>query len=72
VGGRRPAHRKGFFNKSPGNIRGIIPHIDHATERLTQRTVKIIRWSKNHLDLERDWDEAMAKPSRILSVITDY
>jgi len=44
---------------------GIIPHIDHATERLTQRTVKFIRWLKNHLDLDRDWDEAMAKLSRI-------
>lgn len=44
---------------------GIIPHINHAAERLTQRTVKFIRWLKNHLDLERDWDEAMAKLSRI-------
>jgi hypothetical protein len=44
---------------------GVIPHILHAADRLTQRTVKFIRWLKNHLDLERDWDDAIAKPSRI-------
>ncbi len=44
---------------------GIIPHIGHAVGRLSQRTVKFIRWLKNHLDLERDWDEAMAKLSKV-------
>jgi hypothetical protein len=44
---------------------GIIPYINHAMERLTQRTVKFIRWLKNHLDLERDWDAAIAKLSQI-------
>ena len=24
-------------------------------------TVKFIRWLKNHLDLERDWNQAMAR-----------
>lgn len=38
-----------------------IPHLHHAAQRLTQRTVKFIRWLKNHLDLERDWDAAMAR-----------
>jgi len=38
-----------------------IAHLHHAAHRLTQRTVKFIRWLKNHLDLERDWDAAMAK-----------
>ena len=38
-----------------------IAHLHHATERLTQRTVKFIRWLKNHLDIERDWDAAMAR-----------
>ena len=33
--------------------------------RLSRRTVKFIRWLKNHLDLERDWDEAMAKLSKV-------
>ncbi|MCU0750077.1 MAG: hypothetical protein MUF13_11090, partial [Akkermansiaceae bacterium] len=35
--------------------------IHFAAERLTQRTVKFIRWLKNHLDLERDWDRAIAR-----------
>ena len=35
--------------------------IEHAIERLSQRTVKFIRWLKNHLDLERDWSQAMAR-----------
>ena len=43
----------------------VIPHINHAAERLTQRTVKFIRWLKNHLSLDREWDDAIAKLSRI-------
>ena len=42
-----------------------IAHLHHAAQRLTQRTVKFIRWLKNHLDLERDWDAAMAKLASI-------
>ena len=57
--GRVAEHRK------KTNRGGLIPHINHAVERLTQRTVKFIRWLKNHLDLERDWDAAMAKLSQI-------
>ena len=36
-------------------------HRNHATHRLTQRTVKFIRRLKNHLDLERNRDAAMAR-----------
>jgi len=36
-------------------------------ERLTQRTVKFIRWLKNHLDLQRDWDDAIARQPQIHS-----
>jgi hypothetical protein len=39
--------------------------IQHAIERLTQRTVKFIRWLKNHLDLERDWDRSIARLNQI-------
>ena len=39
----------------------------HAVERLTQRTVKFIRWLKNHLDLERDWDRAIARLNEVYS-----
>ena len=43
----------------------VMPHINHAAEWLTQRTVKFIRWLKNQLNLERDWDDAIAKLRRI-------
>jgi hypothetical protein len=39
--------------------------IHSAAERLTQRTVKFIRWLKNHLDLERDWEHAIARLSQV-------
>lgn len=39
--------------------------VQHAVERLTQRTVKFIRWLKNHLDLERDWDRAIARLNEV-------
>jgi hypothetical protein len=39
--------------------------IDSAAECLTQRTVKFIRWLKYHLDLERDWDHAIARLTQI-------
>lgn len=44
---------------------GIIPHIQHAADRLSLRTVKFIRWLRNHLDLERAWDAAIARLSHI-------
>jgi Transposase DDE domain len=36
-----------------------------AVERFTQRTVKFIRWLKSHLDLQRDWDDAVARLTQI-------
>ena len=39
----------------------------HVPQRLSQRTVKFIRWLKNHLDLQRDWDDAIAKLDHIYS-----
>jgi hypothetical protein len=39
--------------------------VQHTVERLTQRTVKFIRWLKNHLDLERDWSQAIARLTEI-------
>lgn len=44
---------------------GEIPHLQHAVERLTQRTVKFIRWLKNHLDLACAWGAAIAKLNQI-------
>lgn len=41
--------------------------IHHATERLTQRTVKFIRWLKSHLDLERDWAQTIARLNEVYS-----
>lgn len=50
---------KSQINSPPRSI------VKHATERLTQRTVKFIRWLKNHLDLERDWEQAIARLAKI-------
>lgn len=38
-----------------------------AVQRLSQRTVKFIRWLKSHLDLERDWDDAIARLAQVYS-----
>jgi hypothetical protein len=48
---------------SVGNLKSGV--IVHAIERLTQRTVKFIRWLRNHLDLERDWSQAMTRLSQV-------
>ncbi len=34
-------------------------------QRLTQRTVKFIRWLKNHLDSQRSWAQALARLAKI-------
>jgi hypothetical protein len=39
----------------------------HRIERLTQRTVKFIRWLKSHLDIDRNWDESVARLQQIYS-----
>jgi hypothetical protein len=39
----------------------------NRTERLTQRTVKFIRWLKSHLDIDRNWDESAARLQQIYS-----
>lgn len=38
-----------------------------SVQRLTQRTVKFIRWLKSHLDLQRDWDDSIARLAKIYS-----
>jgi hypothetical protein len=45
----------------PGPVQPSPGHIHQALVRLTQRTVKFIRWLKNHLDLQRDWPAAIAR-----------
>jgi hypothetical protein len=37
----------------------------YAFTRFTQRSVKFIRWLRNHLDLQRDWNQAIARLARI-------
>ncbi|MFV0338942.1 MAG: hypothetical protein ACK5LK_11960, partial [Chthoniobacterales bacterium] len=51
--------RVAVFKKRTGSTK--IPHLNHAPKRLSQRTVKFIRWLKNYLDLERDWNDAIAQ-----------
>lgn len=46
---------------------GSLPPDRLAVQRLTQRTVRFIRWLRNHLDLQRDWDSAIAKLARAYS-----
>lgn len=39
--------------------------LQKAIQRLTQRTVKFIRWLKNHLDSKRTWTQALARLAKI-------
>ena len=39
--------------------------LQKAIPRLTQRTVKFIRWLKNHLDTKRSWSQALARLAKI-------
>ena len=45
----------------PGPEQPSPGHIHQALVRLTQRTLKFIRWLKNHLDQDRDWPTAIAR-----------
>jgi hypothetical protein len=50
-------------SKSKG--RGGLTVLQKAIQRLTQRTVKFIRWLKNHLDSKRTWTQALARLAKI-------
>lgn len=50
-------------NEKPAEVKIV----ELAVERLTQRTVKFIRWLKNHLDLKHDWNRAIARLVKIYS-----
>lgn len=39
--------------------------LQKTIQRLTQRTVKFIRWLKNHLDTTRSWPQALARLAKI-------
>jgi hypothetical protein len=39
--------------------------LQQSIQRLTQRSVKFIRWSKNHLDSKRSWEHALARLVKI-------
>jgi hypothetical protein len=44
---------------------GGLTVLQKAIQRLTQRTVKFIRWLKNHLDSRRSWPQALARLTKI-------
>ena len=44
---------------------GGLTVLQKAIQRLTQRTVKFIRWLKNHLDTKRSWTQALARLAKI-------
>ena len=39
--------------------------LQKSFQRLTQRTVKFVRWLKNHLDSKLSWAHAVARLARI-------
>jgi len=43
----------------------IAPVLQQCIQRLTQRTVKFIRWLKNHLDSKRSWQHSLARLVKI-------
>ena len=44
---------------------GGLSDLQKAIQRLTQRTVKFIRWLKNHLDIKCTWTQALARLAKI-------
>jgi hypothetical protein len=57
--------RRDEQSKSKGGD-GLTP-LQKGIQRLTQRTVKFIRWLKNHLDSARSWARALARLAKIYS-----
>ena len=42
-----------------------LPWVHEAIQRITQRSVKFIRWLRNHLDSQVPWNQAMAALTKI-------
>jgi hypothetical protein len=51
--------------QSKGNGGGGLTVLQQCIKRLTQRTVKFIRWLKNHLDSRHSWQHALARLAKI-------
>ncbi len=51
--------------QSKSNGGGGLTVLQQCIQRLTQRTVKFIRWLKNQLDSERSWQHALAILAKI-------
>lgn len=50
---------------SKGNGGGGLTVLQQCIQRLTQRTVKFIRWLKNHLDSRHSWQHSLARLAKI-------
>ena len=50
---------------SKGNGRSGLTVLQQGIQRLTQRTVKFIRWLKNHLDSTHSWAHCLARLAKI-------
>jgi hypothetical protein len=48
---------------------GGLTDLQKAIQRLTQRTVKFIRWLKNHLDTTRTLTQALARLDKIYATL---
>jgi hypothetical protein len=51
--------------KSKSNGGGGLTVLQKCIQRLTQRTVKFIRWLKNHLDSKHSWGRALARLAKV-------
>jgi hypothetical protein len=51
--------------QSKGNGGGGLTVLQQCIQRLTQRSVKFIRWLKNHLDSRHSWQRALARLAKI-------
>jgi hypothetical protein len=51
--------------QSKANGGGGLTVLQQCIQRLTQRTVKFIRWLKNHLDSRHSWQHALARLAKI-------
>jgi hypothetical protein len=60
---REPLTNRNEDSKSKGH-RGLTI-LQKSIQRITQRTVKFIRWLKNHFDSQCSWSQALARLARI-------
>jgi hypothetical protein len=66
---RRKQRRESEREQAKKHKKPLPPGALECTERLTQRAVKFVRWLRNHMNLARDWNSAVASLAEIYSHI---